>query len=128
MIYKNTRSCKATNIKAFGLKSINMGKNDTFRVGIINHQIRKCANKYIRDRLQYLRSSKKCTYFPLRAQSFFSQLRKSARSEYKMSYTRKRSYTDIEAISNIWNLKKNDDISILVYLSLFLFSSREQSY
>ena len=52
-------------------------------VGIINHQIRNCANKYIRDRLQSLRSSKICKHFPVR-------------SDYKMSSNRKRNYTDIE--------------------------------
>ena len=45
-----------------------------------------------------------------------------------MSSNRKRSYTDIETISNILEyLKKNADISILVYF-LISFSSREQSY
>ena len=41
-----------------------------------NHQIRKCANKYVRDRLQCLRSSKICRHFPVRAQTFYSQPRK----------------------------------------------------
>ena len=46
-----------------------------------------------------------------------------------MSSNRERSYTDIEAISNISDLKKKADISILMYyLTYFEFSRREQSY
>ena len=48
------------------------------RVGIINHQIRKCANKYIRDRLQCLRSSKIVNIFQCVLKVFFSQLGKSS--------------------------------------------------
>ena len=75
----------------------------------------------------YIRSTKICKHYPVRAQSFFSQLRKSNQLVLFVAITKcllieKEVILILKLLVIFCNFKKNADISILVYfLKCFYF-------